>query len=66
MISGGVDGTIKLWRMESAPGSACARKYLGHKGAVWSFVLLFFVFVFLCVFVVVSVVLGVMCVVCFV
>eukprot|EP00802_Teleaulax_amphioxeia_P010144 Tamp_10169.p1 GENE.Tamp_10169~~Tamp_10169.p1 ORF type:complete len:438 (-),score=49.32 Tamp_10169:115-1428(-) len=36
VISGGVDGTIKLWRMESAPGSACARKYLGHKGAVWT------------------------------
>jgi WD40 repeat protein len=39
VISGGVDGQIKLWRMESAPGSACARKYLGHKGAIWAMVI---------------------------
>ena len=35
VITGGVDGVIKLWKMESAPGSACARKYVGHKGSVW-------------------------------
>jgi WD40 repeat protein len=35
VLSGGVDGTIKLWKMESAPGNACARKYIGHQGAIW-------------------------------
>jgi len=35
VMSAGVDGIIKLWKMESAPGSACARRFLFHKLAVW-------------------------------
>mmetsp|Transcript_27560 Transcript_27560/g.43060 ORF Transcript_27560/g.43060 Transcript_27560/m.43060 type:complete len:448 (+) Transcript_27560:46-1389(+) len=35
VISGSLDGTAKLWKVESAPGSGANRVFEGHKGPVW-------------------------------
>mmetsp|Transcript_33422 Transcript_33422/g.84444 ORF Transcript_33422/g.84444 Transcript_33422/m.84444 type:complete len:456 (-) Transcript_33422:28-1395(-) len=36
LVSGGVDGLVKMWKVESAPDSPASRVLQGHQGPVWS------------------------------
>jgi len=35
VVTGSVDGSVKLWKVESSPGSKENMLYLGHTGPVW-------------------------------